>query len=67
MIHMVAVVKKTDAGKFTSLDSFNGANVGAQRNLSEGIVKDTLTSAYLRHNEKSNLDFSLATRKNSMR
>ena len=28
--HMVAVVKKTDADKFTSLDSFNGANVGVQ-------------------------------------
>ena len=63
--HMVAVVKKTDAGKFTSLDSFNGANVGAQKGTSqEGIVKEYTDkrNTYVT-TEKSNLDFSLATRK----
>ena len=52
--HMVAVVNKTDAGKFTSLDSFNGANVGAQKGTSqEGIVKDTLTGATLTSQPKN--------------
>ena len=52
--HMVAVVKKADAGKFTSLDSFNGANVGAQKGTSqEGIVKDTLTGATLTSQPKN--------------
>lgn len=52
--HMVAVVKKTDASKFTSLDSFNGANVGAQKGTSqEGIVKDTLTGATLTSQPKN--------------
>ena len=52
--HMVAVVKKSDADKFTSIDSFNGANVGAQKGTSqEGIVKDTLTGATLTSQPKN--------------
>ena len=63
--HMVAVVKKTDADKFTSLDSFNGANVGAQkRNLSRRNCK-RYTDRRNAHvtTEKSDIDFSPATRK----
>ena len=63
--HMVAVVKKTDADKFTSLDSFKWRKCrSAKRNLSRRNCKryTDRRNAYVT-TEKSNLDFSLATRK----